>query len=113
MITVLRELAETAESADPLMRELPDIALRRLYELAPDQGRPLILRNIQNPPRASTLSTRGALPERELPELDETFVANVELDRGGEVRFDLLQRYASRAVSGRVLRYLEPRIGRL
>ena len=104
MMPVLRTLIEkTALASTPL----PDLALRRLYELAPEEGRTRILREIRNPSPGASLKTLGMLPDRELPELDDALAANVDASRDFDdalsIRAELLQRYASPAVSARVL----------
>jgi hypothetical protein len=103
MVPLLRALVETRAPAFP---SLPDLALRRLYELVPEEGRARILREIRNPSRGASLKTLGVLPDRELPELDDVLAANVETNEGLEalsIRAELLHRYASPAVSARVL----------
>jgi hypothetical protein len=103
MVPVLRELIDrTALSPTPLR----DLALRRLYELAPEEGRTRILRAITNPSPGASLRTLGLLPDRELPELDDVLAANVEASRDVDalsIRAELLHRYASPAISARVL----------
>lgn len=93
-----------------------DIALRRLYDLAPEEGRAVILRQIVNPGPAATLKTLGVLPDRELPELDDALAggidAEVEFDRLS-IRAELLHRYASRAVAPRVLSQIGEHMPRL
>lgn len=109
MVPVLRRLVESSPTAS---RSVPDLALRRLYELAPDEARPLILREIQNPRPGSTLKTLGRLPDLELPELDDVLAANVEASRdfeatgdfdGAGIRAELLHRYASKRIADRIL----------
>jgi hypothetical protein len=103
MVPALRALIETPALASS---PLPDLALRRLYELAPEEGRTRILREIRNPSRGASLKTLGMLPDRELPELDDVLAANVDTSRGLDalsIRAELLHRYASPAVSTRVL----------
>ncbi|MEO8077317.1 MAG: hypothetical protein ABI818_13380 [Acidobacteriota bacterium] len=99
MVPVLRALI-----APPASSSLRDLALRRLYELAPVEGRAHILRQISNPPRGATLKTLGVLPDRELPALDGVFAASIENRQGDlEMAAGLLQRYASPAIAARVL----------
>jgi hypothetical protein len=109
MVPVLRRLAESSPTAS---RSVPDLALRRLYDLAPDTARPLILRDIQHPPQGATLKTLARLPDAELPELDEALAANVasvpdfeargDFDEAG-IRAELVHRYASKRVADRIL----------
>ena len=103
MVPVLRALVDTTALAST---PLPDLALRRLHELAPEEGRTRILREIRNPSPGASLKTLGMLPDRELPELDDVLAANVDPGRDYEalsIRAELLHRYASPAVSTRVL----------
>ena len=65
MLPALRRLAATPPAGAATVR---DLALRRLAQLAPDEARPLILREIQTPQRGATLKTLGSLPDAELPQ---------------------------------------------
>lgn len=112
MVPVLRALVEAA----PRSSSLPDLALRRLYELAPAEGRARILREIRNPSPTASLKTLGMLPDRELPELDDILAANVEMSEDFDalaIRAELLHRYASRAVSARVLSRVDDLLTRM
>ena len=114
MVPVLRALVEkTALASTPL----PDLALRRLYELAPEEGRARILREIRNPSPGASLKTLGMLPDRELPELDDVLAANVDAGRDEDdalsIRAELLQRYASPAVSARILSLVDASLTRM
>lgn len=99
MVPVLRRLVESPRAASP---SLADLALRRLYELAPEEGRPLILREIRNPRSGASLRTLGILPDRELPELDDVLATRIETNVN-EIDAELLQRYASPALAPRLL----------
>lgn len=119
MIPVLRTLVEHPPNGPP---SIADLALRRLYDLAPSDARPLILREIQHPRPGATLKTLGRLPDPELPELDDVLAANFEAGRelatkgdfGGEgIRAELLHRNASRRVADRVLESATGRLARM
>jgi hypothetical protein len=102
MRPVLRRLAEKPTTGSP---SLSDLALRRLYQLAPEEGRALIIRQIRDPSPGASLRTLGMLPDGELSELDDVLAANVDVGLGYEklsIRAELLQRYASPAVSSRL-----------
>jgi hypothetical protein len=71
-------------------------ALRRIYELAPDQGRQLILHEIANPKGDIGIDVLGLLPERELPQAEQPLIAKLQSANGSDVDFQLLERYASR-----------------
>ncbi|HEX4566138.1 MAG TPA: hypothetical protein VH138_05875 [Vicinamibacterales bacterium] len=109
MLPALRQLVN-APATD--QESVPDLALRRLAELAPDEARPLLLREIQSPRRGATLATLGVLSDAELPALDDALAANLET-RITEIHADLVRRYATRAIEPRVLASAGQRIGRL
>jgi hypothetical protein len=109
MLPALRRLVSAAPSE---AESLPDLALRRLAQLAPHEARPLLLRQIRNPPAGATLKTLGSLPDDELPDLDEALAANVE-DSGREIHAALLHRYATKNVAPRILAAVTGKIGRL
>jgi hypothetical protein len=105
MLPVLRGLADGSGT-------LADLALRRLYELAPEEGRPRILAAISQPYAGATLKTLGALPDAVLPELDGDIARRIELNIT-DIGMALLYRYASPAVAPRMLQRLGGAIGRL
>ena len=109
ILPALRRLVDSPESAPA---SIPDLALRRLAQLAPDEARPLILREIRNPRRGATLKTLGSLPDRELPDLDEVLAANFEASHS-EINAALVNRYATRKVAPRILASAGELIGRL
>ena len=77
----------------PILRELLDsdqlrnTALQRIYELAPDEGRKIILGEIRQPSRNFAFSTLAMLPDKSLPEFDEILAERMDSD--------LILRYAS------------------
>jgi len=107
MLPVLRRLIAEAPTDAP---SAADLALRRLAQLAPDEARPLILREIQNPRRGATLKTLGSLRDAELPDLDEALAANFEASNN-EIHAALVQRYATRHVAPRILASTADKIG--
>jgi hypothetical protein len=109
MLPALRRLVDAPPTNAP---SLPDLALRRLAQLAPDEARPLILREIQNPRRGATLKTLGSLPDIELPNLDDVLAANFEASNG-EVNAALVQRYATKKIASRILATAYDDIGRM
>jgi hypothetical protein len=109
MLPALRQLVN-APTTD--QQSLPDLALRRLAELAPDDARPLLLHEIQTPRSGATIATLGMLSDAELPALDDALAANLET-RITEIHADLVRRYATRAIEPRVIARVGPRIGRL
>lgn len=107
MLPVLRRLIASAPTDAP---SAADLALRRLAQLAPDEARPLILREIVNPRRGATLKTLGSLPDAELPDLDEALAANFEASNT-EIHAALVQRYATRKIAPRILASAGDKIG--
>jgi hypothetical protein len=97
MLPVLRDLV------DPLVR---GIALRRLYEMSPDEGRKIILAEIAKPQGSDVpFSTLAMLPDPSLPEMDEVLAA----------KFDplLIVRYATGSVIVRIKSRVEETNGDL
>jgi hypothetical protein len=92
--------------------EVADLALRRLYQLAPDEGRGRILDAIRRPRPGLTLRTLGSLPESTLPDLDEVIARSLEADVT-DLGLGLLHRYASPAVAPRMQKRLDSLVGRL
>jgi len=118
MEQVLVTLVDSADRKSFTGSALADLALRRLYAVAPDQARPRMLAQIKEPPQGATILTLGTLPERELPDLDQALAANVINPpvRGSgslEIRAALLERYATRAALATVLPWIEARSARM
>jgi hypothetical protein len=110
MLPALRRLAVSPPgTATP---SVPDLALRRLAQLAPAEARPLLLREIRQPRRGATLRTLGSLPDAELPELDDALASNFQA-RPSEITAALVQRYASRAIASRILASAGDDVGRM
>ena len=91
MIPVLRELY-----ANP---PIADVALRRLFELAPTEARERLLAEIRNPTKGLRWTTLAMLPDRTLPELNEVFAARAEPHNLDE---RLILRYATGDIVKRV-----------
>jgi hypothetical protein len=70
LLPALRELLDSSQ--------FRDIALRRIYELAPDEGRKIILDEIRRPKRGFRFSTLAMLPDESLPELDEALAQRMD-----------------------------------
>jgi hypothetical protein len=119
IVPALRRLVQRSPTTS---ESVPDLALRRLYELAPDEARPLILREIQNPRQGATFKTLGRLPDTELTELDEALAANFEAGEDFEangdfdsagIRAELVHRYASKKIADRILQSASDRLIRM
>jgi HEAT repeat protein len=88
-------------------KDLRGMALRRLYELAPDEGRRLIIEELRRPSPGVGWTTLKLIPDETLPELDETLVENLKKalsDEAGDADMlgMLIQRYATASVASRV-----------
>ena len=105
VIPVLQELADGSD-------RLADIALRRLYALAPDEGRARILSEIENPKPGASLRTLGMLPDEARPEVDDVITNRIEVGIT-DIDLALLHRYASPAVAPRIVAWLWGLLGRL
>ncbi len=107
MLPILRRIYENPpESVRPWqIADIREIALRRLYELAPDEGRRLILEEIRSPTPCVGINALGLLPDQTLPELDEVLAENLErsLHKGRpEIHSLLVGRYATPRVLPRI-----------
>jgi hypothetical protein len=83
----------------PTTPSIQSVALRRLYELSPDEGRKIIVDEIRQPTKRLPFATLAMLPDATLPELNEVLAQ----------RFDakLILRYATGEIVKRVeSRYL-------
>ena len=83
------------------------LALRRLMDLSPTEGRALLLAEIKSPRPRVDLPTLCALPDRTLPDLDSVLAANLETYRqnrkGSEqIPTRLMERYGTQAILPRV-----------
>jgi hypothetical protein len=107
MLPALRRLIAAAPAGTP---SAADLALRRLAQLAPDEARPLLLREIRNPRPGATLKTLGSLPDAELPDLDDALAANVAASNT-EIHAALVHRYATRKIAPRILASAGDQIG--
>ena len=120
MLPVLRQIYEhPGNNKDPYrQRELRSIALLRIYELSPEEGRRLILGEIRRPKPRVKVATLGSLPDQTLPEFDDVLAANLEEshqpDGTGDTEAisELIERYATAAIAGRVQAvYESPGVG--
>ena len=98
MLPVLREIyAHPREPrTDP---PLQDTAVRRIYDLAPDEGRRIILSQLARPDTHLTVATLRMLPDRSLPELNNVLAARLEAHQSVDM---LVLRYATGEIVQRV-----------
>jgi hypothetical protein len=114
MLPVLRKIYENSTS-----NRIPPssgITLQRIYELSPEEGRRLILEQIQSPhPRVEIQSLR-ILPDETLPEVEGILADNL-LECANEddltTILNLVERYATPAVAPRISAAVGDRLGEL
>ena len=115
MAPVLRDVLKYTYKNSYTLEELIDVfdgqnlrslAVRRLYELSPEEGRRLILDDIRRPKPRFNQDVLSSLPDETLPELDNVLIANLEEARRTgaytEVTSELIERYASDQILSRV-----------
>jgi hypothetical protein len=112
LLPVLRQLYEHPPDLNERPQPFPEVALRRIYQLAPAEGRQLILDQMRRPELRIGISVLGLLPDKELPDLEETIVGNA-LKRPDETSIALVARYVSAASFPRLRQGLEDRIGKI
>lgn len=103
-LPLLRQLTKNAPPPDtPYQSSLYDLAVQRLYELAPAEGRQIILAQIRQPKPRLSLNVLTRLPDTRLPQLDDALAKNLK-DHGGswEAASALVARYATAAILPRV-----------
>jgi hypothetical protein len=115
MLPVLQRIYQQP-SSDQGRPSLTELALRRIYELSPQEGRNLILKEIASGHPRVGGDVLGLLPEKELPELDGPLAENLENSVGSneiEIFLRLIARYATPAILPRVETATEDRIGNM
>lgn len=106
MVPVLEEIFEKPPGTPfPIC----ETALQRIYEIAPQEGRRLILKEIGRPHPRVGITTLGSLPDESLPGLDKVLADDLDRDlkerpnlREWETHALLLTRYATPAVLPRI-----------
>jgi hypothetical protein len=113
MLPVLRRIYQNPSKENNM---LSGLALRRIYELSPDEGRRLIIEEMRRPLTQVRMDVLGMLPDESLPEVD-SLVAE-RLGAGADA-FDadlllpLAERYATAAVSPQLKAAYEKQVGRM
>src|SRR5262245_35950156 len=114
LVPILRRIigADPANISSNEGAQLRNLALRRICELAPDEGRKMILEELRRPNPTVDSATLGLLPDETLPELDETLVENLE-KRSGDlfILSQLIERYATASASRRVKAFYSDKAG--
>lgn len=112
MLPVLKEIVE-----EEGWRQGPrGIALQRMYEMAPEQAKPYMLRELRSLSPTIPQDVLGLLPEQELPELDAVMLERLKQRHGDGASVSasyLLQRYASAAIEADVLDFFKQNAGHL
>lgn len=106
MLPALHQLYENPpqiQSGQPVR----DLALRRIYQLAPDAGREMILDEIRSSHPRVGIQVLGVLPDKTLPDLDDTLATNLESskvmnDGYFDIHSALVSRYATASILSRV-----------
>jgi hypothetical protein len=114
MIPVLKDVVESGFV--PASNWPQSVALRRLYELSPEEARPYILRELRSEYPHIDIAVLGLLPEKELPELDQLSLSRVEKsqDNGDRVvATAFVQRYASAAIEKDLRPFAAENIGKM
>jgi len=102
MIPVLRKIYDAMPDTIYQPPPLAASAVERLYELDQAQGRSLILAEMARPFPRLPFSTLSLLPDATLPELDERWMANLEL-RPGQVARREVEELVARYATGGIL----------
>lgn len=120
LLPVLRQLIERPSSAqEGSLSDLRGIALYRMYELAPEEGRRAIIKEIQRTPLRVRPQALSILPDETLPELDQLLsekLAQLDSDQRFQVVTDysaLIARYATSASLSDVRAAVGAKIGKL
>lgn len=91
--------------------EVPELVLRRIYELDPQAGRHLILDEIRRPQPRVAAKAMGILPDASIPALDKMLSARLraaqDYDKLDTVCY-FIARYASPALLRQARQYYEP-----
>ena len=112
MLPVLRGILKQPDikNSNYLQTNLRTTALRRLYELSPEEGRRLILDEIREPHLGVSITVLGSLPEQTLPEFDAALLENLKHSADNA---SLVARYASDGILPQVKAFYEaPGVGR-
>jgi hypothetical protein len=115
MLPLLKRV-EQKESDDMQSKLASAAALKRWYEMAPDEARPVVIQEILRPKPRFSARTLGILPDKELPEADQPLVEHLAPSSdfwASSNSASLIHRYATRAAEPKVIAFLDPVVGRL
>ena len=120
MLPVLRRIVmESTGSGEPYANnERRYLALRRIYELSPEEGRRLILAEARRSNSRIGLAALHFLSDETLPELDEMLADGLEKSPAGgldslTLLCGVIERFASPAVASRVEKFSRDYLGKL
>jgi hypothetical protein len=124
MLPVLQNAVEQAGWYGP-----SGIAIRRLFDLSPGEGRAAIVNLLKLPAtdprflllgkygdRDRIIESLGILPDRELPELDDALFGHLQAstDNGTlEISAGMVRRYSTAAIAGALQTWFSGRIGKM
>lgn len=115
MASVLRKLIENPPHSE--WKDLRSLALKRLYEIAPAEGRQLILKELGSADPRVDLETLSLLPDTELPALEQAWADRVSTkgNKYSDTRLQaaLIERYGSKAIYPRLRAEIAERIGHI
>ncbi len=115
MLPLLKKV-EKKESDDMQSKLASAAALKRWYEMAPDEARPVVIQEIVRPKPRFSARTLGILPDKELPEADQPLVEHLTPSSdfwASSNSASLIHRYATRAAEPKVIAFLDPEVGKL
>jgi hypothetical protein len=115
MLPLLKRV-EKKESDDMQSKLASATALKRWYEMAPDEARPVVIQEMLRPKPRFSARTLGILPDKELPEVDQPLVEHLTPSSdffASSNSASLIHRYATRAAEAKVLAFLDPEVGKL
>ena len=113
MVPVLRHLYEDPPPGvyEP---QFVGMVLERLFQVAPAEGRALIMEEIVRSHPRFDLRFVHLLPDKEIPELDAPLVENLEASKGQERTIvELIGRYATPGVFARVMAIEADQVGQM
>ncbi len=112
-INVLLPLAKMPTKSERFYREtIGDLAMIRLLELKPESVRSLVLEDLQRARPLLNLSVLLALPDRKLPELDDSLLAHLNSDDDLEAFAPAIEHYASARILPQVIAFYVASEGR-
>jgi hypothetical protein len=122
MLPILRQLyrkrPESNSEDNDDISVINALALKRIYELAPEEGRQLIIAEMRrlNPRvghRVTGFQAFMILPDETLPELDSVFADNLEKGENLEAHSALIERYGSSNIFPQVSALLNEKVGNM